>query len=127
MRRGLGRPADLRRGLGRGRERRGCARQEPRAGLPVAFLRPAARGEKWETPVSTGCAWASRPIAGAQGSSGERFADAGGSDCPPTCVGGSDGATATVDAIQRRIDRLVYELYELTEEEIGIVEEMANC
>jgi len=31
-----------------------------------------------------------------------------------------------IDASDRQIDRLVYELYELTEEEIGIVEEASH-
>ena len=36
------------------------------------------------------------------------------------------GIQGQIDATERRIDRLVYELCEWTEEEIGIVEEMAN-
>jgi hypothetical protein len=35
-------------------------------------------------------------------------------------------AARRIDAADRQIDRLVYELYDLTEEEIGIVEAAAK-
>jgi len=42
----------------------------------------------------------------------------------PCMIGQANrGSRREIDAVDRRIDRLVYELYDLTDDEIAIVEE----